>query len=234
MNEKMKMMKRREFSALLSAPLSLGALGTLAAAPQLALAQTDPFAGKYQTLSQALPSSTPGKIEVVEFFWYGCPHCYAFEPVLAPWIKQLPADVAFRRVHVGFNAMIKQHQKLFYALEALGKAAELQDKIFNAFHVERLDLNDEKSITELVVKLGVDGAKFKDAYNAFGVVTKAGQGTKLSEAYRIDGVPALGIGGRYLTSPSIAGLRGDNEQANGRRALAVADHLIQLARASKA
>ncbi|WIV97631.1 thiol:disulfide interchange protein DsbA/DsbL [Kinneretia aquatilis] len=229
----MKMMKRREFSALLSAPLSLGALGTLAAAPQLALAQTDPFAGKYQTLSQALPSSTPGKIEVVEFFWYGCPHCYAFEPVLAPWIKQLPADVAFRRVHVGFNAMIKQHQKLFYALEALGKAAELQDKIFNAFHVERLDLNDEKSITELVVKLGVDGAKFKDAYNAFGVVTKAGQGTKLSEAYRIDGVPALGIGGRYLTSPSIAGLRGDNEQANGRRALAVADHLIQLARASK-
>ncbi len=233
MNEKMKMMKRREFSALLSAPLSLGALGTLAAAPQLALAQTDPFAGKYQTLSQALPSSTPGKIEVVEFFWYGCPHCYAFEPVLAPWIKQLPADVAFRRVHVGFNAMIKQHQKLFYALEALGKAAELQDKIFNAFHVERLDLNDEKSITELVVKLGVDGAKFKDAYNAFGVVTKAGQGTKLSEAYRIDGVPALGIGGRYLTSPSIAGLRGDNEQANGRRALAVADHLIQLARASK-
>ncbi|MCZ8077466.1 MAG: thiol:disulfide interchange protein DsbA/DsbL, partial [Paucibacter sp.] len=184
-------------------------------------------------LAQALPVAVPGKIEVVEFFWYGCPHCYAFEPVLAPWIKQLPADVAFRRVHVGFNAMIKQQQKLFYALEALGKAAELQDKIFIAFHELRLDLNDEKSITELVVKLGVDGAKFKDAYNAFGVVTKAGQGSKLSEAYRIDGVPALGIGGRYLTSPSIAGLRGDNEQANGRRALAVADHLIQLARASK-
>ncbi len=230
MNEK-KIMKRREFSALLSTPLALGGLSL---APQLALAQTDPFAGKYQTLAQALPVAVPGKIEVVEFFWYGCPHCYAFEPVLAPWIKQLPADVAFRRVHVGFNAMIKLHQRLFYALEALGKAAELQDKIFHAFHVERLELNDEKSLTELVVRLGVDGAKFKDAFNAFGVVTKAGQGAKLSEAYRIDGVPALGIGGRYLTSPSIAGLRGDSEVANGRRALAAADHLIQLARAAKA
>ena len=220
-------MKRRDFSALLATAPLAGTTG-------LAVAQGGPIEGRqYTVLPQPLPTAA-GKVEVVEFFWYGCPHCYAFEPVLAPWIKQLPADVAFRRVHVGFNAMIKLHQRLFYALEALGKAAELQDKIFHAFHVERLELNDEKSLTELVVRLGVDGAKFKDAFNAFGVVTKAGQGAKLSEAYRIDGVPALGIGGRYLTSPSIAGLRGDSEVANGRRALAAADHLIQLARAAKA
>ena len=220
------MMKRRDFSAI-----GLTAIGSVTAGlPGFAVAQGGPVEGKqYRKLSQALPVP-PGKIEVIEFFWYGCPHCFAFEPVLASWVKQLPADVSFRRVHVGFQAQIKLHQRMFFALEAMGKAEELQTAIFNAFHVERLDLSSEAAITGLMGRLGLDVAKFTASYNSFGVQTKCSQAIKLSEAYLIDGVPALGIAGKFLTSPSIAGVRGQSELVNGQQALAVADHLIKLAR----
>lgn len=220
-------MKRRDFSALAAVS---GLSGLALSLPGPSLAQGGPVEGRqYQRLSQPLPTA-PGKIEVVEFFWYGCPHCYVFDPVLEAWVKRLPADVAFRRVHVGFNAMIKLHQRLFFALEAMGKEAELRGRVFNAFHQERLDLSDEKSITALAVRMGLDQAKFTAAFNSFGVQTKALQASKLSEAYRIDGVPALGIAGRFLTSPSIAGTRGQSEIALGQQAVAVADYLIQQVR----
>lgn len=217
-------MKRRDFSALAS-------LSSLALAlPGLSHAQGGPVEGRqYVRLGQPLPTA-PGKIEVVEFFWYGCPHCYAFDPVLEAWVKQLPADVSFRRVHVGFNAMVKLHQRLFFALEAMGKEAEVHDRVFNAFHKERLDLNDEKAIFELVARLGLDAAKFKDSFNSFGVQTKCLQAIKLSDAFRIDGVPALGVAGRFLTSPSMAGARGQSEIALGQQAVAVADYLVKLSR----
>lgn len=214
-------MNRRDFSAL---------MGVSALSP-LALAQGGaPVEGRQFTrLAQALPV-TPGKIEVVEFFWYGCPHCFAFDPVLEAWVKTLPADVAFRRVHVGFNAMIKLHQKLFFALEAMGKEAEVHMAVFNAFHRDRLDLSTEASVMAMVGKIGVDLVKFKAAFNSFGVQSKCLQAVKLSENFRIDGVPALGIGGRFLTSPSMAGQRGEPEIALGNKAVAVADYLIKLAR----
>ncbi len=214
-------MKRRDFSV---------GLAGFSVLPGLVLAQGGPIEGRqYQSLSQRLPV-VPGKIEVVEFFWYGCPHCYAFEPVLEAWVKQLPPDVAFRRVHVGFRANIKLHQRLFYALEAMGRESELRPAIFNAFHRERLDLDDEKAIVALMSRLGVDAAKFKDAFNSFGVQSKSMQAGKLSEGYRIDGVPALGIAGRFLTAPSQAGTQGQSEVAQGQQALIVADFLIKRAR----
>ena len=113
-------MKRRDFSV---------GLAGFSVLPGLVLAQGGPIEGRqYQSLSQRLPV-VPGKIEVVEFFWYGCPHCYTFEPVLEAWVKQLPPDVAFRRVHVGFRANIKLHQRLFYALEAMGRNPEASGKL---------------------------------------------------------------------------------------------------------
>jgi thiol:disulfide interchange protein DsbA len=221
------MMKRRDFSAI----FSLSATGLLAAGlPMPTLAQGGPIEGKqFQRLGQPL-AVAPGKIEVVEFFWYGCPHCFAFEPVVEAWAKQLPADVAFRRVHVGFRANIKLHQRLFFALEAMGKEEELRPRIFNAFHVERLNLDDEKSILDLAARMGLDMAKFTAAFNSFGVQTKSAQASKLSESYRIDGVPALGIGGKFLTSPAMAGVQGQSEIQHGQHAVAVADYLIKLAR----
>ncbi|MDC8785735.1 thiol:disulfide interchange protein DsbA/DsbL [Roseateles koreensis] len=218
-------MQRRDFSAKLSlSALGLATLGL----PGMAQAQGGPAEGKqYLRLSQALPT-TPGKIEVIEFFWYGCPHCYAFDPVLESWVKQLPADVSFRRVHVGFRANIKIHQRLFFALEAMGKEAEVHTAVFNAFQRNMPD--DEKATIALAGSLGLDVAKFTAAYNSFGVQTKCAQATKLSEDYRIDGVPALGVAGKFLTSPAIAGTRGATEQVNGQQSLAVVDFLIKQLR----
>lgn len=217
-------MKRRDFSALLATAPLAGATG-------LALAQGGPIEGRqYKTLAQPLPTA-PGKIEVVEFFWYGCPHCYALDPSLEAWRKGLPADVAFRRVHVGFHAVARLHQRMFYALEVMGKEADVHDAIFKAFHVDRVEASDDKAVIALMGKLGLDASKFTDAYNSFGVRTKSQQATKLSESFNIDGVPALGIGGRFLTSPGMAaGGQRLNEVELGQRALAVTDFLIQRVR----
>lgn len=190
-------MKRRDFASLLAAAPLAGAAPTV-------LAQGGPVEGRhYKALARPLPAQ-PGKIEVVEFFWYGCPHCYAFEDSIEAWAKQLPADVAFRKVHVAFRAQVKLHQRMFYALEAMGKEAAVRPAIFKAMHQQGLTLDDAKSQAKFLANLGVDAAKYQDAYNSFGVQTKCTQAEKLSEAYNIDGVPAIGIGGRFLTSPSIA------------------------------
>jgi len=219
-------MKRRDFSTLLaSAPLA-GAAGS-------ALAQGGPVEGRnYQTLNPPLPS-TPGKIEVVEFFWYGCPHCFAFEPAIDAWSKQLPNDVSFRKVHVAFRANVKIHQRMFYALEALGKEAAARPAIFNAMHQQGLALDDAKSQAKFLSPLGIDPVKYQEAYNSFGVVTKCQQAEKLSEAYRIDGVPSIGVGGRFLTSPSDAAKGAAQrlpENELGQKALQITEFLIQRVR----
>ena len=218
-------MKRRDFSALLATAPLAGATGT-------ALAQGGPIEGRqYLVLGQPLPAA-PGKIEVVEFFWYGCPHCYAFEPLIEAWAKQLPADVAFRKVHVAFRANVKIHQRMFYALEALGKEAVARPAIFKAMHEQGLPLDDAKSQAKFLSNLGIDPAKYQDAYNSFGVQTKCTQAEKLSDAYRIDGVPSIGVAGRFLTSPSMSadGQRLPEHEL-GQRALKITDFLIQRSRA---
>lgn len=217
-------MKRRDFSALLAA-------APLAGAAPAALAQGGPVEGRhYKALSKPL-SSQPGKIEVVEFFWYGCPHCYAFEDSIEAWAKQLPADVAFRKVHVAFRANVKIHQRMFYTLEAMGKEAVARPAIFKAMHQQGLALDDAKSQAKFLSNLGIDPAKYQDAYNSFGVQTKCTQAEKLSEAYNIDGVPSIGIGGRFLTSPSVAagGQQLPEHELHG-RALQVSNFLIQRVR----
>ncbi|QPF76010.1 thiol:disulfide interchange protein DsbA/DsbL [Roseateles sp. DAIF2] len=222
-------MKRRDFSTL-----AAGVVGGLSL-PGLSLAQGGPQEGRhYQRLSQALPA-TPGKIEVVEFFWYGCPHCYAFEPLISDWAAKLPADVSFRPVHVAFRANVKLHQRLFYALEALGKEKEVRARVFSAMHRENKGLDSLKAMTEFLAPLGIEPAKFEQAYNSFGVQTKCLQAEKLSEAYRIDGVPAIGVGGRFLTSPAMAtGGQRMSELESGQRALQTTDFLLQQLRGGKA
>ncbi|MEO6277184.1 thiol:disulfide interchange protein DsbA/DsbL [Roseateles sp.] len=217
-------MKRRDFSTLLAITPLAGAAGT-------AFAQGGPIEGRqYKVLQQPL-ASPPGKIEVVEFFWYGCPHCYAFESAIEAWAKQLPADVAFRKVHVAFRANVKIHQRMFYALEALGKEAAARPAIFKAMHEQGMALDDAKSQAKFLSALGVDPTKYQDAYNSFGVQTKCTQAEKLSEAYSIDGVPSIGIGGRFLTSPGLAGVGQQlPEHELGQRALQYTDFLIQRVR----
>lgn len=214
-------MNRRDFTARAAGTglaLGFGLVG------QAAHAQGAPLVeGKdYVKLQTAAPVASGGKVDVVEFFWYGCPHCNAFEPSLDAWAKKLPADVNFRRVPVSFSAMHETHAKIFYALESLGQVEALHRKVFAALHVQRKRLDKEADIVEFMTQNGVDAAKFTEAYKSFGVATKVRQGKALSEAYKIDGVPAIGVAGRWFTAPSLAG--------SPERALAVSDALIQMAR----
>lgn len=210
--------ERRQFSAAL---LGAGAAACGLAGP--AAAQGGPVEGThYVRLSQPLPAPAGGKIEVVEFFSYACPHCSAFEPTLEGWIKKLPPDVTFRRAPVPFLQNAENYQKLYFALEAMGQVEAMQRKVFFAIHVERNRLATPNDMAAYLGKSGLDTAKFMDVFNSFSVQTKARQASQLSEAYKIDGVPALGVQGRYYTSVSLAG--------GPDRALAVTDFLVQRAR----
>jgi thiol:disulfide interchange protein DsbA len=211
------------------AAASLAALAATAqATPQAPVNGTD-----YKTLDKAQTTdATAGKVEVVEFFWYSCPHCFALDPALEAWVKKEGNAISFKRVPVAFRPSFVPQQKLYYALEAMGRLHDLHPKVFNAIHAERKPLDTDAAITDYIVAQGVDKAKFLEVYNSFGVQTKAKRAAQLQEAYKIDGVPTLAIDGRYLTSPSIvgAGMGGNQpEPALHAAALQVASFLVDKA-----
>lgn len=173
-------------------------------------------------LATPVATSTPGKIDVIEFFWYGCPHCNAFQPAMDSWRARIAPDVAFRAVPVVFSAMHETHAKLFYALEAMGELDKMHKRVFAAMHVQRRRLDKEADIADFVASQGVDRNKFVEAFRSFGVATKVRQAKALSEGYKIDGTPSIGVHGRFFTSGSLAG---SNE-----RALQVTDFLVERVR----
>ncbi len=201
------MMKRREFSRSAAAGAVM-ALGAAAGTPVWAQGPgVKPKAGSdYLQLDKRVPTEAPaGKIEVIEFFWYNCPHCAAFEPRFESWKNSAPADLAIRRVPVAFRDDFVPQQKLYYTLEALGKTEELHAKVFHAIHDERVPLAKDDQIVAWAVKQGLDKAKFVEAYNSFSVATNARRATQLQDAYKLAGVPALGIAGRYYVDGTLAG-----------------------------
>ena len=219
-------MQRREFS---QAALAAASATTLAALPLGVQAQGKPPAeGKdYLLLSKPAPTEAPaGQIEVVEFFWYSCPHCNEFEPQLEAWAAKVPKDVSLRRVPVSFRPDFEPQQRLYYVLEAMDKLAALHKKVFYAIHVEKQTLNTADLVSAWAQKQGIDKAKFTELYNSFPVNMKTRKATQLQEAFMVDGVPALGVDGRYYTSGSLAGTMV--------RALTVTDHVLTLVRKTKA
>jgi len=219
------MSNRRDFSR------QLLAAGALLATPPALLAQAAPgmpvegqhFVRLSTPASVSLPSPDK-KVEVVEFFWYGCPHCNNFEPLLESWVKRLAPDVSFRRVHVGFGPQHQIHQKLYYALEEMDLLATMHRKVFAAMHSpsNKRQLISDNEISAFGTESGIDGAKLVATMKSFGVNTKAARARQLTDAYKIDGVPALGVQGRFYTSGSLAG--------SMERMVAVADFLIARAR----
>jgi thiol:disulfide interchange protein DsbA len=201
-------------------------LAALALAPLPAFAQgRPPEAGvDYSELRPPQPIETTGKVEVLEFFWYGCPHCYSLEPQLEKWIAVLPKDVAFRRVPAVFNDTWARDAGIFYTFEALGVLERVHRPFFDAIHKDRLNVGDPAARDAWLQKQGVDSKRFEDAFRSFGVQTKVRRARQLSIAYRIDGTPALAVQGRYTISAEQA-----RTQSN---MLVIADYLIGVARKS--
>ena len=164
-------------------------------------------AGKeYQLINPPQTTSSPGKVEVLEFFSYACPHCNHLEPSLETWEHKMPAGVVLKRVPVTFgrNEWLPL-AKLYYTLEAMGQVDKLHIKVFGAIHDSHLNLMSSDAAADWAAKQGIDRAKFIDTFNSFGVQTKLNGGNAKAQAYAIDGVPSLIVEGKFKTSPSIAG-----------------------------
>lgn len=188
-------------------------------------ASTDPVPGRdYAQLDSAQPVPGGAQIVVVEFFWYGCPHCFSLEPGLRDWVKKLPADVAFRKVHVALGPAWEPHQQLFYTLEALGKNA-LDEKVFTALHVERITLDKPDRMADFLAKHGVDRKAFLDTYDSFAVRTRKQKATQQARAWGLDGVPGLAVNGKYFTAPSMA--------KGNAQSLQVVEYLLDLERKAR-
>jgi len=166
------------------------------------VAQAQPAAGvEYRQLAAPQATDVPGKIEVLEFFWYGCPHCFRFETVLSAWLKKLPKDVNFRRVPAMFNNDYAQGARAFYALEAIGVEQRLHKALFDAVHTgPGLRVADEAALTAWLAGQGVDTKKFAAAYRSFSVEAKMKRAAQLTEAYKIDGVPTMAVDGKYVVN----------------------------------
>ncbi|CAH0153002.1 Thiol:disulfide interchange protein DsbA [Massilia sp. Bi118] len=202
-----------------------------------AAAATEPKEGvEYLTLPSPLPTDTGRKVEVIEFFAYYCPHCYAFEPALAAWVRQQGDRIAFKRVHVSRDANVAPQQRLFFTLEAMGLTERFHDKVFAAMHVDRLRLNSDEQVFDWIGKNGIDSAKFIDTYRSFGIQQRLRRAEAMMDAYHIDRWPMIAIGGRYLTSPShanesaIAAGEARSEALQHQVVLQVMDYLVGKAR----
>jgi thiol:disulfide interchange protein DsbA len=211
-------LKRRHFSALAAASLGLGLVNRAGAQGALVAGQD------YQKLDTPQQTSAPaGTVDVVEFFSYACPHCFEFEPALEAWLKRSPPGVHFHRYPVRFLQNAVNFQPMYFALEVMGLADTLSIKVFNAVHIEHQRLDSPEAISAFMTKNGVDAAKFMATFNSFSVRTKVQQANAAMDAFGVNSVPTIAVGGRYLTSPA---------QAKGEaRTLTVVEGLVAQIRA---
>ena len=199
-------MKRREFSLSAASAVAASALTLPAAHPAMAQARQFKEGKDFKRLDKPVaPDAPAGKVDVIEFFWYSCPHCNAFEPTLDAWVKAAPKDLSIRRVPVAFNASFVPQQKLFYTLEGMGKLEALHAKVFRAIHVEKAKLAKDDEILAWVNQQGVDVAKFKEVYGSFSVANQVRRASQLQDSYGVEGVPSMGVAGKYYTDGTMAG-----------------------------
>lgn len=160
----------------------------------------------WDPIDPPIPTSAPsGKIEVLEFFWYGCPHCYDLEPEMEEWLKKQGENIEFRLIPSPLNPSWAIHTQFFYAAEALGVLDKLHKPLFDAMHKERRKIFDKESLIDFAVEQGIDRKEFTDAWKSFGVFVKIQQARKLGKRSQLTGVPAIVINGKYKTSASLAG-----------------------------
>ncbi len=202
----MKLLRLISLSVLLFAPLGVS------------------FAGidegiEYKRLPSPMPTVDPKKIELLELFWYGCPHCYRFEPKLKKWLKKKPANVVFVRVPAIFNPRWGFHAKVYYTAEVLGVLDKLHDALFEAIHVQRKQMKTVEEVRKLFVRYGVKPKDFDKAFASFMVDAKVRRAKDLTRRYGISGVPSLVVNGKYVTDGPMASSAGGM--------LKVVDYLIE-------
>ena len=213
-------MRNLIFSAVLTTASLIGMTATATAAEPIE-------AGKqYVELSSPVPVSKPGKIEVVELFWYGCPHCYHFEPTINPWIEKLPQDVNFVRIPAMFGGVWDIHGQLFITLETMQVEKQVHKAVFDAIQKDGKKLATPEEMAEFLATQGIDSETFLKTYNSFGVKGQVANAKRLGMAYQISGVPTMIVNGKYRFD---IGSSGGPEQA-----LNVADQLIAKERAAAA
>lgn len=181
--------------------------------------------GGFEQLKNPKARLDAGKVPVIEFFWYGCGHCFHFEPSVHKWEKTLAKDVSFTQIPVGWNdprGVFQRHQKLFYALEAMGKLESVHAKVFDAIHLDKKQLGTDEQIFDFAQSVGIDRNAFANNYKSFAVATKVGQATELTKQFEIKGVPCMVVDGKFLTSSTLAGSEADM--------LRVVDSLIERQR----
>ena len=203
---------RKAFAA--AAALLLLAFGALAQQPS------------FQRLNPPMPAEGNGKVEVIEFFWYGCPHCFRLEPALNTWLKNKPADVVFKRVHAIPSAAWAPHAKIFYTLETMGLVDQYHGKVFDAIHKDNKNLTNEKILDQWLAQNGIDPAKYHEIEKSFTVDAKLKRANQLTMSYKVDGVPRVFIDGKYYVGP---------EEAQGEeRIMGAVDQVIAMERKSAA
>ncbi|XID75035.1 thiol:disulfide interchange protein DsbA/DsbL [Alkanindiges sp. WGS2144] len=204
-------MKRLVLSAMTVSVLAVSGLANAA----------EPFvAGKdYTVLTTPGKVEKPGKIEVREFFWYGCPHCYILEPHVANWLKTKPADVNFVMTPAAMNPVWEQNARGFYAVDLMGLTGKVHKPLFDAIHQKNQRLFDQASLANFYKNYGVDTNKFNGMFNSFAVSGKVAQAKQLAQAYKLDGVPAMVVNGKYV-------VKGENQKT-----IQVVNYLINKERA---
>jgi thiol:disulfide interchange protein DsbA len=224
----MRLPRRLFCTALLGLAAGFNAASALAADPQAG--------AQYIVLPNPQPTDTGKKVEVIEFFAYYCPHCYAFEPALEAWVKKQGDNIVFKRVHVPRDASVLPQQRLFYTLDAMGLLNQYHQKVFDAMHQQHLRLSSDEQVFDWVASSGIDRAKFIDTYRSFGIQAKLRRAGAMMEAYGVDRWPLVVIDGRFVTSPSHAGAsapEGTTEAQQQQTALQVMDFLVTKAKADK-
>jgi len=216
-------MKRLPSHPLLQQRRSL--MAALALAPFLpGLARAQQAGTDYTPLKPELAVETPGKIEVVEFFWYGCPACYKLEPLLEAWVPKLQPDTVFRRIPAVFNDRWALDAAIYYTFEAMGAVDKLHKPLFEAIHKDRLKTDNGAALKQWLERNGVDPKKFEEMSKSFGVQSKVRRAAQQGAAYRIEGTPTMAVHGRYVIKI---------EQAQTfERMVAIADHLVGVTRKS--
>jgi thiol:disulfide interchange protein DsbA len=212
-------------------------LGLAAGVSAMSAFAADPRAGsQYLVLPVPQPTDSGKKVEVIEFFAYYCPHCYAFEPALEAWVKTQGDNIVFKRVHVPGGAGVLPQQRLFYTLDAMGLLNQYHQKVFDAMHQQHLRLSSDEQVFDWVAQMGIDRAKFIDTYRSFGIQAKLRRASAMMDSYGVDRWPLVVIDGRFITSPSHAGAgapEGTTEAQQQQQALQVMDFLVAKAKADK-